>query len=136
VGVAAKLDGPCGALIAGMFAIGMEFGRKDFWEPGGPREDGPSNFQACMTLASELHDRFKEKMGTVVCRELQERNFGLAFDPVANPEVQKMAQDGTLFDTWATHAVRVVQVAAELAAEIILRERKGRTVTGEKFGVR
>ncbi len=135
VGIAAKLDGPCGALIGGLYAIGMEFGRKDFYEPGGPREGGPSNFQACMALASEYCDRFKEELGTTICREIQEKNFGLAFD-VNDPKVQEMAQKGTLFDTWSTHACRVVQRGAELAAEIILRERQGRTVSGEKFGVK
>lgn len=136
VGVAGKLTGTCGALLGPLYAIGMEFGRKDFMEPGGPREDGPSNFQACMQLANELFERFKEDMGTTVCCEIQEKNFGLAFDPVGNPQVQKMAEDGTLFDTWATHACRVVQKGAELAAEIILRERRGRTVAGDKFGAR
>ena len=136
MGVAGKLDGACGALIAPLYAIGMEFGRKDFMEPGGPREDGPSQFQACMQLANELYERFKEEFGTTCCRTIQERNFGLAFDPVGNPEVQKMAEDGTLFDTWATHACRVVQRGAELAAEIILRERKSSTVTGDKFGAK
>jgi len=131
VGVAGKLDGPCGALLGPLYTIGMEFGRKDFMEPGGPREDGPSQFQACMQLANELYEKFKEEFGTI-----QEENFGMAFDPVANPEVQKMAQDGTLFDTWATHACRVVQRGAELAAEIILRERKSATVTGDKFGAK
>lgn len=136
VGVAAKLDGPCGALLGPMFALGLEFGRKDFMEPGGPREAGPSNFQACMVLASELYDRFKAEFGTTCCKTIQEKNFGLAFDPVGNPKVQEMAQKGTLFDTWATHACRVVQRGAELGAEIILRERRGRTVTGEKFGAK
>lgn len=136
VGVAAKLDGPCGALLGPMYAIGMEFGRKDFYESGGPREAGPSNFQACMVLASELYDRFTAEFGTHVCRHIQEKNFGLAFDPVKEPKVQEMAEKGTLFDIWSTHACRVVQRGAELGAEIILRERRGRTVTGEKFGAK
>ena len=41
--------------------IGMEFGRKDFVEPGWPEEKGPSSyFQVCMVLAAELYDMFKD----------------------------------------------------------------------------
>jgi C_GCAxxG_C_C family probable redox protein len=50
----------CGALVGGFLAIGLEFGRADFLEPGLPREPGPSNFLRMRELGSELYDQFKD----------------------------------------------------------------------------
>jgi hypothetical protein len=128
-GVASQQVGPCGGLIGGLYAIGMEFGRKDFNEPGGPKEKGlESNFFYCDFLCRELYNRFSKKFGSAICKNLLQKEFGTSFnlDDPNDPTLQKLVQDGTLFDILSTNACRLVSGAAVLAAEIILRERKKR----------
>jgi C_GCAxxG_C_C family probable redox protein len=128
-GVASQQVGPCGALLGGLYAIGMEFGRKDFNEPGGPKEKGlDSNFFYCDFLCRELYNKFSKKFGSPICKDLLQKEFGSSFslDDPNDPQFLKLVQDGILFDILSTNASRLVAGSAVLAAEIILRERKKR----------
>jgi C_GCAxxG_C_C family probable redox protein len=133
VGIAAKTNSACGVLIGGIYALGMEFGRRDFYEPGAPKEAGPSNFQRCMTLCNELYEKFVEKYGCATCRQLQEKEYGTCLFDVGNETARKMAADGSLFDVASVVCGRIVQGGTVLAAEIILRERKQRTAGADFF---
>jgi C_GCAxxG_C_C family probable redox protein len=86
----------CGAVVGGMMALGLFFGRST---PGDPK------VRDCMEFAHELHDQFREKHNSICCRVL---NKDLVQD---SPEQIKMC-------------VLRTGDAAELAAVIIAREQK------------
>ena len=134
-GIAGKGVGPCGALIGGMMAIGIEFGRAAVEEAGGPREGGESNYTRTFKLCGELYDKFKEYYkGDVSCWHIQEIFYEklklhpeLGPEPYYNsacPEMQPLKETGEFYNILAEKACHVVAVGARLAAEIILRERK------------
>lgn len=116
----------CGALIGGLVILGLEFGRADFLEPGGPREAGPSNFTRTRELGSELYQRFEDAFGTVICQEIQERHFGWRIYPIdhSDPYQEQLFQSGETYDILSTYASKVVEKAAEITTRIVLRERK------------
>lgn len=126
-GGAGKGVGPCGALLAGMMAIGMEFGRTALEEAGAPREGGggkPSNLSRTSELCRELWDRFVAEYGGLwSCFDIQERVHGRRLDPAA-PEMQPLKATGEFYDILSKKACDITAVGAKLAAEIILRERK------------
>lgn len=112
----------CGAIVGALYALGMEFGRKSFYEPGNPREAGPSSFAASQARATEFQNRFFEKWGAVTCKGIQEKHYGGYIEP-KGPQFWKMRKEGSLFDLLSIPAQRIISSAAVIAAEIILRER-------------
>jgi len=126
-GVAGKGVGPCGALLGGMMAIGIAFGRAALEEAGAPREGGygkPSNHSRTYKLCVELWDKFTAEYGGLwSCFDIRERFYGSRYDPM-DPEVQKLKATGEFYDIVSKNACKLTATGARLAAEIILRERK------------
>lgn len=120
----------CGALVGAIAAIGLEFGRKDFSDLGAPRTKGHSNFTYAQARSAELKSRFKKCTGAIRCRGLQEIHFGQFLNPTnrSEPAVLKRLESGELFCMWSTQATELVGLAAGLACEIILRERRQRGI--------
>lgn len=132
-GFGGKGVGICGALIGAGMAIGMEFGRAAVEEIGGPQFPGDSNYGRAYGLCGELFDKFKKEMwGEFSCWRIQEHLYGRHFDS-ADPDVQKMKETGDYYNRLSLEAQNVVAVAARLAAEIILRERKVDAERGKHF---
>lgn len=125
-GILGKGVNICGALVGGLLAIGLEFGRVDFLEPGTPRESGPSNFLRMRELGTELYEQFKEEFGSHICIDIQRRHFGWQLYPINHddPYHEKLHQSGEMYDMLSTYAYKVVAKVAEMAARIILRERR------------
>lgn len=109
----------CGALIAGIMAIGIEFGREDLDESRASQD----SMHRAMDLGAELCEKFEREFGSHRCWDIQEKLLGRRFDPRL-PEIQKMKEAGTYYSTLAKGASIVSAKGARLAAEIILRERK------------
>jgi len=125
--------GLCGALIGAGMAIGIEFGRAAVEEIGSPQFAGDSNYGRAYALCGELFDKFKSEMGgEVTCWGVQEHIYGRHFDS-KDPDVQREKQTGDYFRRLSLEAQNVVAVAARLAAEIILRERKVDAERGKHF---
>ena len=126
-GGAGKGVGPCGALLAGMMAISMEFGREALEEAGAPQRGGhgaPSNVSRTSQLCRELWDRFTVQYGgRWSCFDIQELVHGRRLDSTA-PEMQPLKATGEFYDILSKKACDITAVGARLAAEIILRERK------------
>jgi len=126
-GVAGKGVGPCGALLGGMMAISMEFGRVVLGEAGAPREGGggaPSNLSRTSQLCRELWDRFVAEYGERwSCFDIQELVLGRRIDS-ASPEIQALKATGEFYDILSKKACDITATGARLAAEIVLRERK------------
>lgn len=116
----------CGALVGGLMAIGLEFGRADFLEPGTPREPGPSNFLRMRELGTELYDQFKDEFGSHICTDIQQSHFGWKVYPIDHndPYHEQLHQSGEMYDMLSTYAYKVVARVAEMTARIILRERR------------
>ena len=115
-GGAAEGDGSCGALVGGLFFIGMRTGRK-FSDIG--KDEGD---KAAMKIALEnrriakiLHEKFIEKYGTVVCHGIQRKLFGRVYY-TPDPEQYKKFLDVGGHETVCT---AVCGEAARWTVEII-----------------
>jgi C_GCAxxG_C_C family probable redox protein len=90
----------CGALAAGIIIIGYIFGRKS-----------PDDDITCPSeLASELHRRFEEEMGTKMCAML--RPFQMKI--TADPDKDEKGHCGNTYAAGAKLAVEVILEAKEL----------------------
>ncbi len=121
----------CCALVGAVAAIGLEFGRLDFTERGGPRSRGHSTFTLAQARAAELRERFAERTGGAIrCGDLCDQHFGKRLAPVdRNDPIQKeRLRSGEVFSMWSTYAAELVALAAEIACEIILRSRRERGI--------
>lgn len=128
-GIASKGKGSCGALVGGVLALGLEFGRADFAEDGPPRRRGVgvSNFKVAYDLSGELYESFKKVyFGEIICNEIQKHVYGAPVTGAvsSDPDIIKAKEDGVYWSMIAEEARWVTEVAARLTAEIILRERK------------
>lgn len=132
-GFGGKGVGLCGALVGAGMAIGIEFGRAAVEEIGPPQQGGASNYSRAYALCGELFEKFKKEMGgEVTCWGVQEHIFGRHFDS-SDPNVQKEKETGDYFRRLSLEAQNVVGLAARLAAEIILRERKVDAQRGKHY---
>lgn len=113
-GGVARMGDMCGALTGGIMAIGLAFGR-DKMEL---MSDQPQWLRA-PELSGEFYERFRNEFGSVKCREIQESIFGRYFD-FRQAEVREK-----LFEAAGGYekCPEVVKKAAQITAEIILRER-------------
>jgi len=121
----------CCALVGGIAAIGLEFGRVDFTEEGGPRSRGHSTFTLAQARAAELRERFAERTGGQIrCGELCDKHFGKRLAPVDRMDLVQVERitSGEVFSMWSTYACDLVALAAEIACEIILRARRAKGV--------
>ncbi len=108
-----RMGGVCGALLGGMMAISLAFGR----EKMEPSEDS-AGYETAHNFAGELGDKFREAFGGITCREVQKSFFGRSFD-LRNPDERKLFHSLGAYEK----CPEVVRAAARLAAEIITRER-------------
>jgi C_GCAxxG_C_C family probable redox protein len=113
----------CGVAVAGIMAIGIEFGREDFSET--PEDPRPTRMHRAMDLCIEFLEKFEREIGSHRCWDIQEKFLGRRFDS-RDPEIQKMKEAGTYYPALGEGASKVAGKGARLAAEIILRERKKR----------
>ena len=121
----------CCALVGAIAAVGMEFGRLDFTEEGGPRSRGHSAFTLAQAASTELRQRFAERTGgRIRCGDLCDAHFGKRLAPPDrdNPVELERIKSGEVFSMWSTYAAELVALAAEIACEIILRSRRQRGI--------
>lgn len=95
----------CGAVIGAVTALGLIFGREN------PQDLLKAGH--CMNLSREIHDRFREQNATICCRN-HTRNL-----QIGSPE-------------HAMQCTKLTGDAAEIAAEIILRETGHKEKTTDK----
>ena len=100
----------CGALIAGMIALGLVNGRQDL-----------SDFSALQTSlrpARKLYRWFKHEYGSTICRDVQTSLFGRFFD-IADISEYERAKESGLYSRSQGCPIVVGKVARK-AAELIL----------------
>ncbi len=110
-GMALLGDGVCGGYSGGLLSMGMFAGRRrEFF--GGDKEEKDLNG----ILSRELHDKFIETYGTVICHNIHERIFGRAF------HITK-AEDKDAFELAGAHSLdkcpAVVGIASAWTCEIL-----------------
>jgi C_GCAxxG_C_C family probable redox protein len=107
-------DGTCGALVGGIMALGLVFGRD--------RESYTSRKRASRAYraAKKLHDKFIEEFSGAVCRDVQNCIFGRSFNLLDR-------DDYKTFEEMGGHADKCTDVVGKVAmwtADIILDELK------------
>jgi C_GCAxxG_C_C family probable redox protein len=71
----ARMGNACGALVGGLMAIGLAFGR-DRLEDAGTSQ----GYARAIDLGGELCRRFEAAFGSTLCRDVQRSLFGRSFD--------------------------------------------------------
>jgi len=94
-GGACEGDGICGAYAAGIFFIGTKFGR-NFADIGKDPEDPQAlkKHDEQFRLVKELHDRFVEKYGSVICHQIHRKLYGRPFYIADPQELDKLDKAG------------------------------------------
>jgi C_GCAxxG_C_C family probable redox protein len=103
----ALMGDSCGALIAGMMALGSVFGRQKI-------EDFPQ-LAGSFVPARTLYARFKEEFGSCLCRDVMTTQLGKFYDLAT--EYPQFEEAGGY-----EQCSRVVARTARMAAEIILAD--------------
>ncbi|MBN2323047.1 MAG: C_GCAxxG_C_C family protein [Spirochaetes bacterium] len=106
-------EGFCGALSAGMIAIGLTYG----W---GEAKLLETERAPAMKLAKVLIEKYKEEYGSPICKDIQKMLFGKVYDFWDPIQHQEMVEAGALDDK----CVNVVGKGARWAAEIIIQNEK------------
>jgi len=103
----------CGGLSAGTIILSQLYGRTR-----GAIEDKEGRRMVAYGLASDLLEKYKEKYGTLICKEIQEQEFGRSFD-LRKPEDFK-----ALVDSGGHSHIcpNVVGNAARMTVEVILKK--------------
>jgi C_GCAxxG_C_C family probable redox protein len=104
-GGVALMGDSCGALIAGMMALGLIFGRQkieDFAE-----------LASSLVPAQALYIRFREEFGSCLCRDVMTTQLGRFYDLAT--EYQQFQEAGGY-----ERCSRVVAKTARMAADLIL----------------
>ncbi|MBA7622700.1 hypothetical protein ES703_30082 [subsurface metagenome] len=98
----------CGGVTGGLIALGLYFGSEDMQNYEGTG--------ATMTAAREFLPRFEEKLGSLLCAEIQEWVFGRFMDPRASQENLEAFIKAKGYEKCTLPA----GIGARLAAEIII----------------
>lgn len=108
----ARMGETCGALLGGIMAIGMVFGR-DILEDSATS----TKYQKTMQLSSQLCNKFMEEFGTTKCREIQVKLFGRSFNLNDPKEREEFVRAGAFS---INGCPSVVRRATRLAMKIIV----------------
>jgi C_GCAxxG_C_C family probable redox protein len=116
----ARMQDMCGALMAGMMAIGIVAGRGDIHDPvfSGPVEES-SGLPKVLVIARRFYSRFVHQYGSWVCREIQENQMGRTYDLAIPEEYAKFEKAGG-YEVCS----RVAGTCARMAGETILELKR------------
>ncbi len=105
-------DGTCGALIGGMAAISSHFGRerKEFGQKTAGR-------LKAFSLSKDLHNKFIEEFGGIICSEVQINKLGRSFNLWDPADYKKFEEAGAHDDKCTDVAGKVARWTAEILLE-------------------
>jgi len=89
-GGAKEGDGMCGAYLAGVFFLGLEFGRNIYdigVDPNDPR--GSKKNRILNPLIKELHEKFIKEYGSITCHQIHRKLYGRPFYLADRQELEK-----------------------------------------------
>jgi C_GCAxxG_C_C family probable redox protein len=124
VGGIGRTGSVCGALIAGVMAFGLLYGR-DLQTMKHPdpdfRNQRREEIESRLCLqARELCERFKKEFDGILCDEIEAKLLGRSFDKWDPKDREEKARLGG----YERHCPSVMAKGARWAAEIILKERE------------
>ena len=111
------VGGTCGALIGSIMAIGLASGRDQIEDPlwPNPEDVGETRFPKSVEIMRKFYKRFEEALGSLKCREIQEKLLGKSYDPENRDESQRFEHEGG-----REACSKCVGKAARLAAETLM----------------
>jgi C_GCAxxG_C_C family probable redox protein len=116
-------DGTCGAYLAGVFFLGLKFGRSshDIGKyPDDPR--GSKKNRKLNELIKKLHEKFINEYGNIICENIHRKIYGRPFYIVDDDELKKFENSGA-HDRGCTS---VCGNAAKWTAEILEEAKRSR----------
>ncbi|MEM1545848.1 MAG: C-GCAxxG-C-C family protein [Candidatus Methanomethylicia archaeon] len=112
----ARAGEECGALMGGIMAISVVYGRDRLEE-----SIVSSGYLKAMELSVKLYEEFKKEFGSVKCSDIQKKLFGRSFNLRSEEDRKKFAEAGAY---GPSGCAQVVKKGAMLAAKIILENLK------------
>ncbi len=115
-------DGSCGAYVGGTYFIGTQTGRR--LEDIGADPDDPrasSKNKENFALVQELHNKFIEKYGSIICHQIHRNLYGRPYSITDPDEKVKFEQSGA--HDWG--CTGVCGDAARWTAEILEKRGSG-----------
>jgi len=109
-GVGLSGYGTCGALAGGIMALSFVHGR-------GRKDMGKGRFLKSFELAKRLYDKFVEEFGSCICRDVQKKIFGKAFNLWNAEEYEEFEKAGGHIDKCPDVAGKVARWVAEILFE-------------------
>jgi len=103
----------CGALLGGILAIGLAFGREKLEENWCSRGYTEAHY-----YTAELCDKFKKELGSIKCRNILKARLGSSIDLRKRGALRHLISAGAL-----ECCPEVVRKGTQLAAEVILQAR-------------
>ena len=113
-GTALSTEGTCGALVGGLMAISIIFGRS--YEDFSAGEQKRRVFR----YSKKLYNKFIEEYGSPVCKDVHQKLFGRSFKLLDPKEYQEFEKAGAHVDKCTSVSGNV----ARWTAEIILDDLK------------
>ncbi len=112
-------SGSCGAYVGAVMFIGSLLGRRrEFF-------DNDNDFKyTTFALAKQLHDRFIEEYGTLLCCEIHKKIFGRTYDMTNDADKKQFNADGAHVDKCTV----VVAKGAQWCVEILYDHLKERNL--------
>jgi len=111
-GTALSTEGTCGALVGGILAISSVVGRT--YEKFSKGESKRRVFQ----YSIKLYDKFLEKYGSIVCKNVHKKLFGRSYNLLDNKEYSEFEKAGAHVDKCPMVAGDVARWAAEIILDI------------------
>ncbi|MFC1879327.1 C-GCAxxG-C-C family protein [Chloroflexota bacterium] len=96
-----RLGGVCGAVSGAMMVIGLKYGNT--------QADNAENKETNYNLARQFTERFNERHGTILCRQLLEID-------ISDPEILQLAHQKGVFHT---RCPEYVKTAAQILAQML-----------------
>ena len=107
----------CGAVIGGLMALGLAFGRDKLYDPNYKTPEGVEEFWKNKRRAWRFCEEFKKEFGSTMCGDIRRKIMGRDYNTMNPEERNQFLEDG------GAEKCRVPpEKAARIAAEIILEE--------------
>ncbi len=103
--------GVCGTVVGCIMALGLAFGRESM-------DDWDGNIQAIPSVRA-FYRRFKRAIGSIICLDVVESEFGKRFEAVEPAETKRWLKANAIEKCSAT-----IGTGVRIAAEILLERTK------------
>ncbi|MCR4440748.1 MAG: C-GCAxxG-C-C family (seleno)protein [Peptococcaceae bacterium] len=109
----------CGALLGGLMALGLAYGRENIFDPMGDTPEAIEKYNECRLKAYRYYEAFKEEFGSTMCGVIRPLLMGRDYDTIIPEERKQFIKDG------GRKKCRVPpETAARIAAQFLLEDEK------------